>query len=48
MLDSAALARNDNDPEVGPDVVTAIRDLSARELSPLCRRSMTKVITPKR
>jgi hypothetical protein len=38
MLDSSVLARNDNDPDAGPDVVTAMRELSSRELAPLVQK----------
>jgi alkylation response protein AidB-like acyl-CoA dehydrogenase len=38
MLDSSALARNDNCPDVGPDVVTAMREISSRELAPLVQK----------
>jgi alkylation response protein AidB-like acyl-CoA dehydrogenase len=38
MLDSSVVARNDNDPDAGSDVIVAMRDISSRELAPLVQK----------
>jgi len=38
MLDSTAMARSEDKPATGSDVVAAVRDLSSRELAPLVQK----------